>query len=145
MWACFALNILFVQFAQRHNYPTMKGESLSPLLPPPPPITPSSTPPPPFYRSYPPVKITCVKVKYHTFSTNISYFSYISLFWKDDLFISLAFPLPDQFFLHFPYNVLQINHFKCFTHKTSMSKIVKIFHRQTDRPTNLLIEAPPEA
>ena len=66
--------------------------------------------------------------------------------WEDELCITLTFPLSDRSCLHFPYNILQMNYFinmfDLLT-KPQCQKLSKFSgYRQTDQPSNLLLEAP---
>ena len=71
-----------------------------------------------------------VKVKYHTFYL-ICILSLYHLILE--LFINLAFPLPDRFYSHFPCNIL--NMFSFLT-KPRCQKLSKLSgYQQTDRQT----------
>ena len=48
--------------------------------------------------------------------------------------ITCVFPLPDRFCLHFPYNILQINSFKCLIYSQNLDVKNGQNFPETDRP-----------
>ena len=81
-------------------------------------------------------------MKYHTFQLIYHTFPLCPYSWEDELFNALVIPSPDSFSLHFPYNVLQINYFKCLIYSRNLNVKNCQNFLPTDRPTNLPLEAP---